>query len=135
MTSVVLDSHVLVWLVHGERRLGRSSRRLLDRALAADQLHVSAVTFWEIALLHERKRLRLNQPVDSWRRTALGLGVIELPLDGEIAIRAAELDAFHGDPGDRFIAATAVSRQAVLLTDDDDVLAWPGPLQRHDAST
>ena len=135
MTPVVLDSHVLVWVVHGERRLGRSSRRLIDRALAADELHVSAVTFWEIALLHERRRLRLNQPAEAWRRTALGFGVIELPLDGEIAVRAAKLDGFHGDPGDRFIAATAAAHRAVLLTDDDDVLGWPGPLQRHDASS
>jgi PIN domain nuclease of toxin-antitoxin system len=134
LTSLVLDSHVLVWLVHGERKLGRSSRRLVDRALAADRLHVSAVTFWEVTMLHERRRLRLHQPAASWRKTALSLGVIELPLDGEIAIRAAELDGFHGDPGDRFIAATAIAREAVLLTDDDDVLAWPGPLRRHDAS-
>lgn len=86
-------------------------------------------------MLHERRRLRLHQPAAAWRKAALSLGVIEVPLDGEIAIRAVELDDFHSDPGDRFITATAVAREAILLTDDDDMLAWPGPLQRHDAST
>ena len=91
------------------------------------------MSFWEVALLHERKRLRLNQSAASWRRTALDLGVKELPLNGEIAVQAAQLDGFHGDPGDRMLAATALAHDAVLLTSDALILGWPGPLQRRDA--
>lgn len=84
-------------------------------------------------MLQARGKLRLQQSASAWRETALQLGVGEIPLDGEIALRAAGLAGFHADPGDRFIAATAASRGAILLTSDGSILSWPGQLLRHDA--
>jgi PIN domain nuclease of toxin-antitoxin system len=61
------------------------------------------------------------------------LGVRELPLSAELAIRASELEYLSGDPVDRFIVATALVEQAVLLTADALILSWAGPLRRQDA--
>jgi PIN domain nuclease of toxin-antitoxin system len=61
-------------------------------------------------------------------------GVTELPLTGPIAIFAAELDKLHGDPVDRFIAATSVIHGATLMTADADLLRWPHTIERQDAS-
>ena len=49
-----------------------------------------------------------------------------------IALQAVELDAFHADPADRFIAASAIWHRATLLTADQAILNWPGSLQRLD---
>jgi PIN domain nuclease of toxin-antitoxin system len=56
-----------------------------------------------------------------------------LPLGGGTCMAAAQLQNFHADPADRFIVATSQAIGATLVTADQRILAWPGPLDRHDA--
>jgi len=58
--------------------------------------------------------------------------LIELPVTGEIGIRAAQLEGFHGDPADRLIMATALHHGATLMTLDKKILAWQGSLKSWD---
>ena len=60
-----------------------------------------------------------------WRRQLLDEGVVEIPIDGELAIEAAALHGLHGDPADRLIIATAL-RGHRLITSDRQIRAWPG---------
>ena len=129
---IVLDTHVLVWLREGSKKLGGKSRRLIDRALAADELAVSAISFWEIATLVEKRRLRVDGDVEAWRRDVVGDGVIEIPVDGGIGVAAARL-ALHGDPADRIIVATAQRAGARLVSADEALLDWSGVVRRLDA--
>jgi PIN domain nuclease of toxin-antitoxin system len=131
----LLDTHVAIWLFEARGRIGKGARRLLDRAAAAGEVAVSAISFWELAQLVERDRIDLDLSPSEWRRRALSAGLIELPLTGEIGIAAAQLDGFHGDPGDRMLTATAIVHDAVMVTSDEQILRWKGPLQRRDAST
>ena len=135
VTFVLLDTHVLIWLMEGEPGLGPQARALADDALGADRLGVSAITFWETAMLAQRGRIGLAMPVAAWRRAVLDLGIAEIAVSGDIAIAAVSLDGLHGDPADRMICATAILRQAVLVTADERVIGWPGRLNRHDART
>ncbi|RJF88227.1 type II toxin-antitoxin system VapC family toxin [Oleomonas cavernae] len=130
---ILLDTHVLIWWTQGIDQLGPKSRLALDAALDNEQLAVSAVTFWEAALLDTKNRLKLLPTVLAWRQAALGLGLEELPLTGTIAIASAQLENMHGDPADRFLVATALAHDAVLMTADERILAWPGALRRLDA--
>jgi PIN domain nuclease of toxin-antitoxin system len=68
-----------------------------------------------------------------WHVGMRSLGVRELPLSAEIAIRASEIGNLTGDPIDRLIVATALVEDAVLLTADGSLLAWPGGVRRQDA--
>ncbi len=65
----------------------------------------------------------------------LSEGASELPLTGEIAILAGELEGLHGDPADRFIVATAITHDAMLVTADDRLLQWRHGLRRNNAET
>ena len=69
------------------------------------------------------------------RRLILSGGVTELQLTGEIAVLAGELDGLHADPADRFIAATAIAHDAMLVTADGRLLKWRHGLRRHNAET
>jgi len=60
-------------------------------------------------------------------------GIREIPLTGDIAIIAVQLDALHGDPADRFIAATAIARDAALMTADERLLDWRSKVRRINA--
>ncbi|MEO8313768.1 MAG: type II toxin-antitoxin system VapC family toxin [Pseudomonadota bacterium] len=130
---IVLDTNALVWVTISDKRLGRKSRALFDKHWAAGGVAVSAITFWEVGLLEARKRLRLPAPVVEWRRSLLDAGVVELPLDGAVALRSLDLSGLPDDPADRFIAATALIHDAILMTADDSILDWRHGLERHDA--
>ena len=130
---IVLDTHVLVWLDQGLPDLGPDCRASADRALADDALTVSAITFWEVAMLVARKRLVLELAVDEWRRDLLAAGLRELPVDGRIGVRAVSLSDLHRDPTDRIIAATAEVHEASLATADRRLLDWPSEVPRLDA--
>ena len=132
---ILLDTHALVWLVEGLPQIGAVARAAADAALSEDSLAVSAISFWEVAMLQARGRLRLRQPAEAWRAELLERGLVELPVTGEIGIAAVRLADFHADPADRIITATAALRRATLITADDRILAWSGPVGRLDAQT
>ena len=129
----MLDTHVLIWLRFGNRRIGKRSLRLIDKASREGNVAVSAMSFWEVAMLHEKRRFTLLRDVSSWRRTLLDEGLVELPVDGDIAVRAGLLSDMHGDPADRIIVATALEGHK-LVTGDRRILDWPGHLSRLDAT-
>ena len=131
---ILLDTHALVWMDADDPSLGRTARRAIQQAWKAQQMAVSAVSFWECAMLHARGRITLPKSPLAWRGDLIAAGLIEWPVDGEIAILAADLELLHKDPADRFIVATAISRRAALLTADERLLGWKHALKRVDAT-
>jgi len=130
---IILDTHTLVWLDTGNKLLGKQAIKAMDQALADNALAVSSITFWEVAMLANKARLKLDFTPDIWRKELIERGLIELPMDGAIGIRAAELQEFHGDPADRIIVATALSTGSSLITADKKILDWSGLSQKIDA--
>jgi PIN domain nuclease of toxin-antitoxin system len=130
---ILLDTHVLLWLIKGDKPLGKKARTIIEQAFADNKLAVSAITFWEIAMLYRRKRITLQMPVSFFRQFLFKMGLREVAITGEIGILAAELDNFHPDPADRIIAATALIKKADLITADALILAWQNGLICHDA--
>lgn len=117
---ILLDTHVLLWLLLGDAKLKPKVR---DRiAAAADGIGVAAITFWEIATLLRLGRLRTELPEGGWRAAVLSTGIVEIPMDGDIAQRAGAMVHTHGDPADRIIMATAQVQAAVLATADREIL-------------
>jgi PIN domain nuclease of toxin-antitoxin system len=121
---ILLDTHVLVRYMRDEGKLGRRARSTIDRAVAKDELFVSAISFWEVATLVTRRRLELDTTVAAFRDLAIRNGAREQVLDGEIAALAGELPDAHGDPADRMLVATAIVRGLTLVTADAMLLGW-----------
>ena len=71
-------------------------------------------------MLVRRGRLTLDRDVRAWVRAALApQSIAELAPTAATALRAGLLeDPFPGDPADRLIYATAVERDAPILTAD-----------------
>lgn len=130
---IVLDTHALIWLVEGNPKLGKKSRSLMDGALKAEELFVSVVSFWEVAMLIEKRRLEMQMSVNLWRKSLIDNGLKEVDLTGDMAIYSAQLNNFHGDPVDRMIVATAINLTATLCTADEKILDWDQGLMRLDA--
>lgn len=130
---VLLDTHALIWLDQDVVVLGKTARHRADEALKAGELAVSAISFWETAMLAAKGRIEMALPPIAWRRELLSSGLRELLVDGSIGIATAQLRDFHGDPADRLIVATAQIMSAALVTADQQVLDWPGQVERFDA--
>ena len=129
---ILPDTHVLLWLDRDDTQLGHQARKTIAQAWERCQVAVSVISFWEAAMLNRRGRIHLGLPPQRWRADWLDAGLLELPLEGGIALQAVELDAFHADPADRLIAASAIWHRATLLTADQAILNWPGSLERLD---
>jgi len=129
---IVLDTHVLLWVTQQPEKIGKNCTDLIEHAWASQAVAVSAISFWEIAMLQAKGRIHLQGTVQTWRALLLNQGLKEFSVDGQIGIQAAQLD-LHGDPADRLIAATALVHQATLCTADEKLLAWHSGLIRQDS--
>ncbi len=126
---LLLDTHVLLWLTMRDRRLGAGTHCAVDEAFVSGDAAVSAVSFLEIATLLRKGRVEIDLAVEVLRRYLLLHGLNEIPVDGDIALRAGLLTDLHGDPADRIIVATALTGHR-LVTADRKLLDWPGQIRR-----
>ncbi|HTP90415.1 MAG TPA: type II toxin-antitoxin system VapC family toxin [Xanthobacteraceae bacterium] len=131
---ILLDTHVAIWFTTNTK-FGKRSTSIVERAQAAGELVISAISFWEIAMLISKGRLRALKSASEQRSKILASGIQERPLSGEICVLAGELENLHADPADRLLAATAITLGATLVTADERLLRWRHPVKRHNAET
>ena len=134
---ILLDTHVAVWFAEGDERLASGARQIAEKAFAASQAGISPISFWEMAMLAAKGRLRLKLPTVRWvDEFCRDSGIAILAVTPEIAVAAGELpEGIPGDPADRIIVATARHHGVPLLTRDRRILAYAkaGHLQVIDA--
>jgi PIN domain nuclease of toxin-antitoxin system len=130
-TTLVLDTHVLVWLMLGEPMLGLRAKEAIEQASLEEKVLISAITPWEIGMLVNKNRIDLRRDVLEWVRDALKLpGVGFSALSAEIAVASTRLPwEMHADPADRILVATARHLGATLVTADQRLLEYAG--QKH----
>jgi PIN domain nuclease of toxin-antitoxin system len=124
VTDLLLDTHILLWLDNGDRRLSEPSRRAIERARGeGGRIFFSAVSVWEIAMLVEKGAIELAVPVKRWVERVLDQsGVEAVPLGHAAASRAYTLHHLeHRDPADRLLIATAIGLECPLVTYDDRI--------------
>jgi PIN domain nuclease of toxin-antitoxin system len=126
VSGVVLDTHALVWLLAGNRRLSPTAGEVIREATGTNQVFVSAITSWEIAMLVAGDRLTFACDVQTWLDDALSQPGISLaPLLPAIAVDSTRLPGtLRGDLADRIIVATARHLHATLVTTDTKLLAY-----------
>jgi len=120
---ILLDTHVWLWMWGEPERLRDKARTIVEDP--ATELHVSAVSAWEIATKSAAGRLRLPASAEEWlsdprhRRD-----VRELPISFAHAIRAAALPPHHRDPFDRMLVAQAQAEGLTLMSADRQLAAY-----------
>lgn len=123
--KLLLDTHIWLWYLLGNERLSTQLQTTI--AAATTELWLSPISIWETLLLAEKGRISLQPNPVAWVDLALNtLEIREAPLNRHIAILSRQINLPHQDPGDRFIAATAVYHQLTLATVDTNLtgLSW-----------
>jgi PIN domain nuclease of toxin-antitoxin system len=122
--SVLLDSHVWIWWLTGQRDLSARKRELLDRlAEEGTPPFLAAISLWEAQMLHQKGRLVLEMDFPVWLSQASDPSVVRLlPLDTSVILALDKLpERLHGDPADRIIVATAKAHRLELMTEDKSI--------------
>lgn len=115
LSTVLLDTHVLHWWAAEPELLSPAAIQALA---VADELAVSAMSWYELAWLARNDRIVVTTPARSWL-DQLSRQVRTLGVTPAIADTAASLPAsFPGDPADRLIFATAIEHGLSLVTKD-----------------
>jgi PIN domain nuclease of toxin-antitoxin system len=124
---ILLDTHVLVWLVSDSGRLSRAAARELRKAEQNGELAIASITLWELALLYHNGRLRTSGSIESAIRTIVEKsGVQVLEITPEIAALTTTFpETYPKDPGDRLIGATARAYGLTIITQDERMLSSP----------
>jgi PIN domain nuclease of toxin-antitoxin system len=110
---ILLDTNALLWALTNSLRI-----RPVSELLLADEneIFVSAVSWWEIAIKMRLGKLKVN--LSELRTAAQESGFIELPLLGAHAELLANLPRHHNDPFDHMIVSQAMAEPMRLITGD-----------------
>jgi PIN domain nuclease of toxin-antitoxin system len=123
--KLLLDTHIWIWALESPQKLSRNVRREIERR--GNELHLSPVSIWEAHLLFQRRRLRLKRGFAEWLDAVFKtFPAREVPFNFAVAAQAASLQLPHADPGDLFLAATAMVFDLTLVTEDRQLLSYSG---------
>jgi PIN domain nuclease of toxin-antitoxin system len=126
--KLLLDTHLLLWAAGDSDRLSDEARALIN---APDStLFFSVASIWEIAIKRGLGREDFQVEPRVLRRGLLDNGYNELPIASEHAVSIDVLPNIHKDPFDRLLVAQAMVEGVTLLTSDDRILAYGGPIRK-----
>lgn len=107
VTGWLLDTHALLWTLHGDKRLSKKAAQTIDGKLP---LYHSSASFWEIAIKLSGKGFDFEIDPD-WNQSfpdelkRIGVPLLSPSID-DCRLRQ-ELPKHHADPFDRMLVCQA----------------------------
>ncbi|TPL02110.1 MULTISPECIES: type II toxin-antitoxin system VapC family toxin [unclassified Mesorhizobium] len=126
--KLLLDTHLLLWAAGEPDRLPLAA--LAEIEDPSNELLFSPASLWEVAIKRGLGRDDFTVDPRLLRRALLDNSYSELPITSEHAVAIDGLPAIHKDPFDRMLVAQATVEGITLLTVDDMVVRYPGPIRR-----
>ena len=122
----LVDTHVLIWLTVQSPRLDQSTQELL--ADPDNEIYFSAISIFEIAVKQQLTKVDFNVEASVIRRVLIEKGYCELAVNGLHASFVGTMPLIHKDPFDRLLVAQANVEGMTLITADEQVAQYPGPI-------
>ena len=117
MALYLLDTHVFLWFVMGDRRLGQEADEIIRNA--AGRAYLSIASIWEISIKQGLGKLPpLTTDLEEVMSTT-GLMLLSISIDH--AQRAGSLPLLHRDPFDRMLVAQAQIEDLLLISNDPKI--------------
>jgi PIN domain nuclease of toxin-antitoxin system len=124
----LLDTHLLLWIAAHPERLSEELRDELSDP--GNESIFSAASMWEISIKSALGREDFRVDPRQLRHELLDNGYIELAITSEHAVGIDALPPLHKDPFDRILLAQALSEGMTLLTADEQLARYSGPVRR-----
>jgi PIN domain nuclease of toxin-antitoxin system len=122
----LIDTHILIWLSMKTSRLDAATREILENP--GNEVYFSAISIFEIAIKQQLARSDFLVEATGVRRAMLRERFMELTVDGLHAAFVATLPPIHKDPFDRLLVAQANVEGITLITADEQIARYPGPI-------
>jgi PIN domain nuclease of toxin-antitoxin system len=121
--KILLDTHVFLWFIAGDSRLGVHARQLIEEP--GNERYLSMASVWEITIKSSLGRLTVPTPPSTLIREHVWANAIDL-----LAITPEHFDILHTlpyhhkDPFDRLLIAQAMQEGMLLVTKDQAFAAY-----------
>lgn len=125
--KLLLDTHILLWAANEPDMLPAEAHELI--ADEDSQLFFSPASIWEIVIKTGLGRADFDVDPHLLRRGLIDNGYSELPITSEHALAVSALPSLHKDPFDRILIAQATAEGFGLLTADEAMTDYPGPIR------
>lgn len=125
--KILLDSHLLVWLAAATAKLPPAARLFIEDA--QNTLFFSSASVWELMVKHSLGKNDIPVHPRVLHRALLDNNFTELPITSAHAFIVEALPPLHKDPFDRILIAQAMSEGMLLLTSDETIAQYNGPIR------
>ncbi len=120
---LLLDTHVFLWYITGDRRISPTVRTTIENA---DAVYVSVATMWEATTKYRLGKLALPEPAHPWLATQREEhGFESLVIDEATVAHLNTLAAHHRDPFHRIIICQAIEHRLSVVTADPLIRKYP----------
>ena len=123
---LLLDTHLLIWTVSQPERLSAKGLALMSDV--GNELFFSVASLWEIAIKASHRRADFMVDVPELYVELQRNAYKELPVLAAHTFAVAHLPHLHKDPFDRLLLAQAMRENLTLLTADETLATYPGPI-------
>jgi PIN domain nuclease of toxin-antitoxin system len=115
--KLLLDTHILIWLLEGNQNLNPKVKQVIEDE--TNSLYISIVSLWEIAIKTSLNKLQLELPLEKIIYDfVLPSGIKILPIDIAHLLTLQNLPFHHRDPFDRLLIAQSKSETLTLVSED-----------------
>ena len=122
---LLLDTHIWLWSFREPHKLTSQVQQSLSDP--GSILFLSPISIWEVMILLEKKRLEMHEDFAQWFACSVDdLGLNEAVLNWRVTHELRFILPNHKDPADRFLVATAIAYDLVLVTADRKLMSIPG---------
>ncbi len=128
--QLLLDTHLLVWAMGEPERLDPALVRLLEDPMNTPVF--SVVSLWELVIKRGLDRPDFQLEPSLLRQALSEAGWRELPVEAHHVLAVVQLPPLHRDPFDRLLLAQAQADGLLLITADQQLAQYPGPVRRMD---
>ena len=120
MSSLLLDTHILLWWLISPAKIGTTARKEIRSV--SNIAFVSSASIWEMSIKASLGRLDMpNDLLDQLEKDQIRV----LQIGGGHALRVRELPPIHTDPFDRMLIAQAQLEKLTIITRDSIIARYP----------
>ena len=122
---VLLDTCAFLWVISDSPQFSSTANNIFTDP--ANEVFLSAISSWEIALKNSIGKLPLPgpSPAEFIADQRKAHGIETLPLEEESSLYIPLLPKIHDDPFDRLLICQAIVHGLVILTPDRQIRQYP----------
>lgn len=121
--ELLLDTHVLLWFLNGDKNLPIRVRKFIESE--ENTKYISIASLWEIGIKMSLGKLFFTKGFEGLVSLVFENGFLILPITTQNILTVSTLEFIHRDPFDRIIVAQAKNNKCQILTIDLNISKYP----------